>query len=108
MQLFALLMEERGLVVADVALECGVTWQAADGWRRGLSYPSVRYAAEVATLFGKANARQLYQAREAHKEALRKDRDEGRALRAAANVLEARGRVDLAGKVRREAEEGAT
>lgn len=100
-------MAYRGLDVTDVALECGVTWQAAEGWRRGLSYPSVRYAVEVAALFGKTDARRLYQAREAHKEALRRDRDEGRALRTAANVLEARGRADLAGRVRDEAERAA-
>ena len=102
--LFASLMAERGLDVADVALECGVTWQAANDWRRGVSYPSVRYAADVEALFGKADARRVYQEREAHKTAARKGRYEGRTLRAAANALEARGLGDLAERVRREAD----
>ena len=101
-------MDERGLEVADVALECGVAWQVAYDWRRGVNYPSVRYAVDLTAIFGKADMRRLYQAREAHKAAVRQDRDEGRALRQAANVLEARGHADLADRLRDEAERMAT
>lgn len=97
-------MAERGLDVADVALECGVSRQAAHEWRRGLAFPSPRYASEMAALFGTADARRLYQAREDAKGDGRRDRAEGRALRAAANALERRGLGELARMVRREAE----
>lgn len=103
--LFAALMAARGLEVSDVALECGVSWDSANDWRRGLVYPTPRYAYEMSALFGKVDARRLYEAREAHKAALRRDRDEGRALRTAANVLDGRGLGELAARVRREAGE---
>lgn len=101
--LFAALMADRGYSVADVALECGVSRDAANDWRRGIAYPSERYAAELLALFGRADARLLYAAREAHKATRRRGRDEGRALREAANVLDGRGLGELAGLVRREA-----
>ena len=103
--LFAALMAARGLEVSDVALECGVSLDSANDWRRGLVYPTPRYAYEMSALFGKVDARRLYEAREAHKAALRRDRDEGRALRTAANVLDGRGLGELAARVRREAGE---
>ena len=105
--LFARLMAERGLDVADVAIECGVSRTAAHDWQRGIVYPSERYALELAALFGKAGARALYAEREARKATGKRDRDEGRTLRAAARVLLRRGLGVLAGMVQAEAERAA-
>lgn len=108
--LFAQLMAARGLDVADVAIECGVTRQAANEWRRGLTYPSARYAEDLTSLFGGVAVRRIYAAREARKRAVRQGRQGGRALRAlraAADVLDGRGLSVLAAMVRREAERDA-
>jgi hypothetical protein len=100
---FARLMAGRGLSVEDVALECGVHPTAVYDWRRGGVYPSERYAGHMVVLFGKVDARALYAEREARKGEAREDRRGGRALRAAARVLEQRGLHDLARRVERAA-----